>query len=584
MEEDIKGLGDYVAILQRRKNQLIITAVIIFILSAATAFLLPPSYRSSATILIEQQQIPSDLVRSTVTSYADQRIQLISQRVMTSANLQRIIGRFGLYAEELQTESMLTMLETMREDIHLEMINAEVVDPTKGKAVEATIAFTISYDNESPALAQRVANELVSLFLNENLKQRSELAVEASSFLAGEAGKLKKQITTYETALAEFKEKNVNKLPELVQLNLQLMERTERELTEVKRQIRSLEERKIYLSSELAQIQPNSMLYSADGGRIFSPEDRLKDLQAKYVTASAVYSPNHPDLVKMGKEIAALEKEVQSEDVALELQTKLKDLNTRMVGLRERYSAPHPDVKKVQRAINTMQQAIDQELTKKQPAKAAAPKPDNPAYIQLQAQLEAAKSDLASYRHTQTELKAKLTDYEKRITGAPQVEREYRNLTRDYENALAKYQEIQAKQMEAELAATLEKENKGEQFSLIEPPQLPEEPESPNRFAILFLGFIFSMAGGVGTVAVAEAMDDSIHGARSIIEVVDMPPLAVIPYIDNSVDRRQKIFRKLFYILLSLTVIFGGAALVHFFFMPLDVLWFSILRRLDARL
>ena len=582
MEQDIKGFGDYVAVLNRRKARFIVPAALILVLSAAVAFLLPPAYRSSATILIEQQEIPSDLVRSTVTSYADQRIQLISQRVMTSANLQRIVEKFGLYAEELETESMLTVLEEMREDIGLEMINADVVDPAKGKAVQATIAFTLSYVNESPLLAQKVANELVTLFLNENLKQRSELASETSSFLTGEAEKLKKRIGVLEAALAEFKEKNINRLPELMQLNLQLMERTERELTEVRRQIRSLEERRIYLNAELAQLSPNSMLYSADGGRIFSPEDRLKDLRARYTTAAATYSENHPDLVKMRKEIAALEKEVQSDEVALEFQTRLKDLNARLVGLRERYSAPHPDVKKVQRTINSVQQALQRELARERPAKAAAPKPDNPAYIQLQAQLDAAESDLASYRNTEAELRARLDDYEKRITGAPQVEREYKNLTRDYENALAKYQEIKAKQMQAELAETLEKENKGEQFSLIEPPQLPEEPEKPNRLAILFLGFIFSMAGGIGTVAVSEAMDDSIHGARGVVEAVGMPPLAVIPYITNRADHRRNLARRLFRSLLFLAVIGGGAALIHFFFMPLDVLWFSILRRLQA--
>lgn len=575
------GLGDYVAVLRRRKAQLIIPAIIILMLGVATAFLLPPAYRSGATILIEQQGIPTDLVRTTVTSYADQRIQLISQRVMTSVNLQRIVERFGLYAKELQSESLLTVLEAMREDIHLEMINAQVVDPEKGKAVEATIAFTLSYDNEFPESAQKVANELVTLFLNENLKQRSELAGETSSFLAVEAEKLKDQITTLETALAEFKERNVNQLPELVQLNLQLMERTERELTEVQRQIRSLAERKIYLTSELAQIEPNSMLFSADGKRIFSPEDRLQDLRSQYTTVSAVYSKSHPDLVKMRKEIAALEKEVQAEDVALELQIKLKDLNTQRVTLSERYSAQHPDVKKVQRAINSTQQALDRELAKEKPKKVVASKPDNPAYIQLQAQLEAAESDLVSYHKSQKELKAKLDDYEKRITSAPQVEREYRHLTRDYENALLKYQEITAKQMQAELAETLEKENKGERFTLIEPPQLPEEPESPNRLAILFLSFVFSMAGGVGTVAVAEAMDGSVHGARGIIEAAGMPPLAVIPYITNQADRRRKFLRRLFYMLLLLTIIGGTAAFIHFFFMPLDVLWFSILRRLE---
>ncbi len=584
MEEDIKGLGDYIAVLKRRKLRFTTTVFVILIISIAVALLWPPAYRSSATILIEQQEIPTDLVRSTVTSYADQRIQLISQRVMTSANLQRIIEQFGLYEKELQTESMLTVLEEMRENIALDMITADVVDPKHGRPVAATIAFTISFDYEFPAMAQRVANELVTLFLNENLKQRSSLAGEASIFLREEAQKLKEQLSALEAQLADFKESNVNRLPELVQLNLQLMERTDRELTEVQRQIRALEERKIYLNSELAQLAPNSLLYTATGERIFSPEDRLTDLQAKFVTASAVYAKNHPDLKKMRKEIAALKREVQPEGMALELQTKLKDLNAQRVELTERYSDQHPDVKKIQRSIKNMQLVLDQELVKEKPEKAAASasKPDNPAYIQLQAQLEAAKSDLSSYRKSRQELIAKLDDYEKRITSAPQVEKEYRNLSRDYENALTKYQEIKAKQMEAELAETLEKENKGERFSLVEPPQLPEEPESPNRLAILFLGVIFSIVGGVGVTATAEVLDGAIHGARGVTQAVGMAPLAVIPCITNAADRRRKVLRQLISILLLLSIIGGVLLLIHLLFMPLDVLWFSALRRLEG--
>jgi len=582
MEEDIKGLSDYIAAFKRRKIRFVATTFVILAISVLAALLWPPTYRSAATILIEQQEIPTDLVRSTVTSYADQRIQLIKQRVITSSNLQRIIEQFGLYAKELQTESMLMMLETMRENIAVDMITADVVDPKHGKPVSASIAFTISFDYEYPTMAQKVANELVSLFLNENLKQRSSLAGEASIFLSEEAEKLNEQVAALEAKLADFKEKNVNQLPELVQLNLQLMERTDRELTEVQRQIRALEERKIYLTSELALIAPNSMLYSSDGKRIFSSEDRLKDLQSKYITAAAVYAENHPDLKKMRKELAALKKEVKPEGMALELQTKLKGLNSQRVKLTEQYSDQHPDVKKIQSSISSMQLVLDQELLKEKPEETLTSKPDNPAYIQLQAQLETAESDLSSFYKTKEELEAKLKNYEKRITASPQVEKKYRNLTRDYDNALTKYKEIKAKQMEAELAETLEKKNKGERFSLIEPPQLPEEPETPNRPAILFLGFIFSMIGGIGIVATAEALDNSIHGARGVVQAVGMPPLAVIPLITNATDRRKKALRQLVSVAAVIFVIVGACLLIHLFFMPLDVLWFSILRRLGG--
>ena len=584
MEEEVKGLGDYLSILRRRKAQLFLPMVLILVVSAIVAFALPAVYESEAIILIEQQEIPEDLVRSTVTSYADQRVQVISQRVMSSTNLRGIVEQFNLYADERRTDSMAEVIEQMREDISLEMISADVVDPRSGRPTQATIAFSLSYENESPSLAQKVTNQVVSLFLKENLRTRTQTAEETSSFLAVESQKLSEQISELERKLADFKERNVGNLPELVQLNLQLMERTERQITDTDQEIRGLEERQVYLQSELAQLSPNSTLYSADGSRILGTEDRLKSLEAQYVSMVARYSESHPDRIKMKKEIAALRKEIGVSVDTTELELQLKSLKAELAALRERYSANHPDVKKLQRSVDSTREALAKASAEKgrEDAKVRTPtKPDNPAYIQLQAQLEASMTELRGLKTKKKKLLAKLADYEDRLTKSPQVEREYRDLSRDYDNALAKYREVKAKEMEAELSETLEKERKGERFSIVEPPQLPEKPKKPNRIAILFLGFVFSFAGGVGTVAVGESLDHTLHGPKSITSAVQIPPLAVISYINNSEDRRRRIRSRILWVAGSLAVVTIALVLVHFLYRPLDVLWFSVLRRLE---
>ena len=582
MEQEFKGLGDYLAILNRRKKQFILPALIILLISIALAAGLPSVYRSEATILIEQQEIPTDLVRSTVTSYAGERIQMISQKVMTSENLGKIIDDYGLYKKERENTSLIMLVEKIRKDISLEMISADVVDPRSGRPTTATIAFKLSFSHRNPRVAQKVTNELVSLYLNENLRRRTQSAVETSGFLAVEADKLKNQVSGLEIRLAQFKESNINNLPELQQLNIQLMERAERDLRDTDQQIRALAERKIYLQSELAQMSPTSTLYSATGERVLGAEDRLKSLQAKYVSLSARYSPSHPDLIKMGKEIEALKKETGAGTDVTELQRQLKELNVEIASLSERYSAEHPDVRKLQRAIDSTQAALDKGLKEQQQneAIAAVSKPDNPAYIQLQAQLHAAEGELRSLNQSKVELKAKIADFEQRLLNSPRVEREYRDLTRDYDNALAKYREVKAKQQEAELAEALERERKGERFSLIEPPQLPEKPAKPNRLAILFLGFVFSIAGGIGIVAVAESLNDSIKTPQELVNVIGAPPLVVIPYIENAVDqaRRQRMRMSLVVSVLVLGV--GTLTAFHFVVMPLDVAWFVMLRRL----
>ncbi len=586
MEEDVKGLGDYLAILGRRKKQMIGVALVILLASVALAFGLPSMYRSEATILIEQQEIPPDLVRSTVTSYAGERIQMISQRVMTTENLGKIIKDYGLYRKDRDKLSLTELVENMREEISLEMISADVVDPRSGRPTTATIAFKLSFSDRDPRIAQKVTNELVSLYLNENLKRRTRSAVETSSFLATEGRKLEQQVAELERKLAEFKERNVNNLPELQQLNIQLMEKAERELQSAEQQIRALEERKIYLQSELSQMSPTSDLYSADGKRVLSSEDRLQALRQEYITLSSRYSPTHPDVVKMRKEIDALEQETGSGGDVNEYLRRIEDLKAELATLRKRYSAKHPDVKKLKRAITTAEASLKKARAQQRSRKAsvAVKQPDNPAYIQLRAQLQAANSELRSLQEARQKAKEKIADFEQRLLKSPQVEREYRGLARDYENAVARFQEVRAKQMEADLAESLERERKGERFSLIEPPQLPEKPDKPNRLAILFLGFVFSLAGGVGTVAVAESMSDAIRSSRDLMVVTGEPPLLVVPYIETPSDRRRRLFKRFLWLLFLLLLMAAVVAAFHYFYMPLDVAWSVAQRKLGIEI
>jgi succinoglycan biosynthesis transport protein ExoP len=580
MEPEVKTFDDYLAILRRRKALLVTTSLVIFVISASFAFGLPPIYRSAATILIEQQSVPTDLVRSTVTSYADEQIEVISQRAMSTENLLEIIGKYGLYADELKRETTKAIITRMREeDIQRDVLSADVVDPRSGRPTTATIAFTISYDNKSPELAQKVANELTSLYLRENLRSRAERAADTSNFLAAEAQRMSKDIALLEAKLAAFKERNVGQLPELVELNLQLMDRTERELAGVDQQVRSLEERKIYLKSELAQLSPVGGMYSETGARILAPADRLRLLQTEYTRLSAVYAPDHPDLVKMRKEIAALKGGVGDVEHAGETAAQLEALRAELRAARERYTADHPDVKRLERSIANLEKALA--AGRSAPRKRAAPvEPDNPAYIQLQAQLQAAESDLRTLGDKRDELTKRIAAYELRLTQTPQVERQYRALSRDYENAVAKYQEIKAKEMEAELAQSLETERKGERFTLIEPPLLPEEPVSPNRLAILFLGVVLSFVGGLGAVATAEAADDSVRGSKGVTAVTGVPPLAAIPYIETRHERQQRLWRRASAAAVLVLGVVLAVAFVHWYIRPLDVAWFVALRRL----
>ena len=276
MENQTIDIKDYLKIIKRRSKFLFIPFVVISILSIVLSVVLPSVYRSMSTILIEEQEIPSDLVRSTVTTFADQRIQVISQRIMTRANLMEIIKKFDLYPKERQSKSEERILEKMRESIKVEPISADVIDPRNGSPTRATIAFTLAFDDNSPTLAQKVANELTSLFLKENIKSRTQSAENATLFLSEESRRLKDKIQKLQTELAVFKEKNLNQLPQISQLNQQELTNISSQLLSLDSQERSLRERQFYLEGELAQIDPNALATNATGNRVFDMKDRLK--------------------------------------------------------------------------------------------------------------------------------------------------------------------------------------------------------------------------------------------------------------------------------------------------------------------
>ncbi|MDA3869309.1 MAG: Wzz/FepE/Etk N-terminal domain-containing protein [Gammaproteobacteria bacterium] len=571
MEENTKDLQGYMAALRKRKSSILLISISVFVLALAVAMLLPSVYRSSATILIEQQEIPQELVMSTVTSYAAERIRTIEARVMSRTNLFKIIEKFNLYEKDREFKTSEEIVENMREDTVLEVISAEVMDPRTGRASVATIAFTLSYEGESPAKVQRVASELTTLYLNENLRNRTSKAKETSSFFDEETTRLGKQISDLERKLAIFKENNADLLPELQQLNMQILQRTETDITSTEAQLQNLEERKFYLEGQLAQIQPSNPLVQGASAQLAVRE-------AEYAAARSRYSEEHPDLLRLKNEIASLRLQTGTTGSVKDIANELVGLKAELAQTREKYTPEHPDVMALESKISS----LEAELKTRQQDDAEnlnTVDPDNPAYLTMRSQLESVNSEIRATMGKLQSFKDKLASIEERLRLAPQAEREYLGLKRDYENAVVRYQETKAKQMQADVARQLETESKGERFTLIDPPALPEEPVSPNRPAILFLGFILSLGSGIGFAVVADAISGAVHGARGVKMVLGVLPLSVIPYQMNARDVSKRRKTRLFLIIGTVLAFFVALIIVHFAISPLDVLWFRVMRK-----
>jgi polysaccharide biosynthesis transport protein len=470
------------------------------------------------------------------------------------------------------------LLQKMRNDISLKMISADVIDPRSGRPTQATIAFTISYQNRSQNLTLKVANELTTLFLNENLASRTQMAEQTTAFFSEEAAKQEARIAELDKKLSDYKEKHQNSLPEVSLLNLQVSDRTAQELRDAENRVAAIDSQQVLLRAQLAQLNPTSQVYSDTGQRVMGVDDRLKALKSDLAGYKARYAPGHPDIVNTEREIAGLEKEAREHDDTSDIARQLSEAETQLSRAQEKYTPDHPDVVRLTHLVGELKAELAA-----QPSAGAAQKvqahADNPVYIQVKGQLDALSVERVSAEAKRDELQAKLDDLDRRLARAPAVERDYRELARDLESAQLKYQQIRAKQGDVQVSENLETERKGERFTMIEPPLPPEKPVSPNRMLIMAMGLVLSLGLGFGAAVVKDTLDPSVRGFGDVRHLLNVPPLAAIPTIVTAAEQRSRKRRLRYSWAGSFAVLMAGVSLVHVFVRPLDVLWITLTRR-----
>jgi len=568
-EQQGKTLAEYFEIIIRRRNVLIISFLIIGFLGFVLAMKLPPVYRSSATILIEDQQIPSSMVQTTITDFADKRIQLIKQRVMTRDRILSIIQKHKIYLDKRNKLVPSELVANFQEDAEINMISANVRDPRGGGIGKATIAFSIAFNDGNPVLAQGVVNELVSLFLNENTRVRSQRAAKTTDFIKTEADKLKVEIEKIETQIMEFKAKSGNSLPEMLQSNLSAIDRARESYRQADSDIRIAKDRMIYLTDSLIRAEEEGAPEQTN--QPLSKAGQLRSLKAQYIHFSSLYTPKHPDTLRVKRQIQNMEPGFTGELSDLDASKELKEAENALDLLQERYSESHPDVVKQQQRVNK----LSNELSKKASQEDSSGKDDQGSalYITLSSQLRSTQHKIDFLYEFKQELQEKIQELQENIDKTPLVEKEYYDLGRMRQTSLNKYAEMESKYRSAKLAQTLEEEQKGETFTLIEPPIAPEKPEKPNRKKIAVMGMGLGLGVGLVLVVLLELMNEVIRGAKALERHTGMQAIVVIPYIETPLDRVLRSRRKKLIVIVLVVLFILAIAITHFFVMPLDVIW-----------
>jgi len=501
-------MNDYLSILKRRWVQILAVFMMLMLGAVLAAIFLPTVYQSTGTILIESPRVTNDMVQASVTTAAAERIEVIKQRVMTRENILHIVQKHNLYPEEFKKGIITPVVEAMRQRITVELLSTDYRD-SKSRD-KATIAFKVGFEYSEAELTYKVTNEIVTLFLDENIKSRTDRATETTTFLTEELNSLKADLEKSENKVAAYKQEHSNSLPEHMQMHMDMLQRTDSEIKELDRDYKSTQEELRYLDVELA-------------------------------TARA--SVKNSD--------AATVSELDAAKAELERSLIL-------------YKETHPTIRALKRKIETLQKAADTGVETK-PTKIDVA--SDLVIAKIQTQIEAAKVRLNSIADQKRSSLAQMNQLQSQVKQSPQVERGLFTLMRDYENAKLKYEEVKSKQINAKIAENLEQENKAERFTVIEPPLFPEKPIRPDRKKIFALGLFASLAAALGLAALLEMLDKRVRGVETLTSILNMRPLAIVPYITTQAETRRK--KRLIWYAVGSFVVFS-LIVIHTLIQPLN--------------
>jgi succinoglycan biosynthesis transport protein ExoP len=501
-EENV-GLEQYLAIAQRRRWHFLIPLFLGWLIVWGISWVLPSVYRSGTLILVEQPTVPSQyVVPNIATDNLQERLQSITQQILSRTRLMRIIESQHLYAGGGQQLTQDEAVEQMRKDIEIELVHDR----------DQLTAFNVYYSAYDPRVAQQVTKELTSLFISENLEARQEQSENTTQFLESHLEDARKSLSGQEEKLREFKDQHLGDLPGQLQSNLQILGGLQTQLGGEQDALNRAKQQNVYLESLLEQyrsVQRSNK--SVEGGSIGLPalEQELDRLRARLTDLSSHYTERHPDVRKVKEQIAKAE--TLKQEIIQDLKAKA--------------AAPEAE------------QNSTTGLESNAGTKEMAP------MAELESQLKVNRIEIATREHSLEELKGKIAEYQARLNREPVREQQLADLTRNYDQTRSDYDTLLKKRNDSELATSLERRQQGEHFRILDPPSLPVKPHSPDRLKLSCIGLLVGLVLGAGVSTAAEMIDDRLHGEKELKQILPVEVISEIPNITTAREekKRQKI-------------------------------------------
>jgi polysaccharide chain length determinant protein (PEP-CTERM system associated) len=465
---------DYFTILKKRWWIIAVPAVVLGIVGTGLTYFVPPRYVSQALVIIEQQKVPDSIVKSLVTEDLNSRLSSMQEQIESRARLQPVIEKFNLYGSKGM--GMDARIDAVRKDIKIMPIESQIARSG------GLPGFYISFTAPDAHTAQQVCAEITSLFISASLSDQARSAEGTTEFVKGQLDAAKRDLDDQDAKLAEFQRQYMGKLPDQETANLSMLTTLNTQLDAVTQTIAQLQQNKNYGEALLAQ-----QLRDTPGATVTraQPQTQQKELDALLATESDLssrYTDSWPDLVAVRRKIAELRAEMDK---------------------------PQP--------------AEPAEST------AAAPKGPEPMEIfKLRQQLKAQDALIEQKKHDQASIQTQLRQYQDRVSSSPEVQEQFKQVTRDHETALAFYNDLKGKMNNSNMATALERRQQGETFKLMDEANLPDGPDYPKRSQFMTAGLGAGIALGLLIVGWIEYRDTAVRSERDLWAFTKLPTLVVI--------------------------------------------------------
>ncbi len=475
-------IQDYTGILKRRFWLILISAILFFGVGIGLTYIISPQYVSKTLVLIERQKVPENYVQPVVTEDLGSRLASMREKILSRSRIQPIIEKFNLFAGHGTMDDRIEMTQ-----------NAIDIKPIPSSVTSSygTPGFYISFKAQDARTAQQVCGEVTSLFVSENLTNREESAEGTTDFLKQQLSDAKAKLDDQDAKLAAFEQKNFGALPDEEAGNMDTLQSLTTQLDATTQALGRIQQDVTFLEAMVAQ-QTQDAQSTDSGSSGVSVDERkteLQDLIKQKQALEAQYTPDHPDVVAISRKIADLEAEIKRASA-------------------EPAPAPSPSASTLSRS-------------------------DPPHLLQLKAQLRAAQSSMANTKQEQARIQQQIRTYEARIQSRPQVEEQYKEITRDHQTALDFYNSLLKKIDESTMASAMEQAQQGEQFRVLDAANLPDAPSFPNPYVFAGGGFAVGLLLGMALAALLEYRDTSLRNERDIWAFTKLPTLAVISRIKD---------------------------------------------------